>query len=186
MNLLYDTFPETVQVDDVSYAVYTDFRNWLRFFDMMADEAYTAKEKFLASMRWFRKEPPPNLIGAYEALLQFASRTDVPGEEQESENSHLPQKPCFSWSFDSAYVLGAFQQCYQINLRTIPFLHWYHFLALFEALPDDTPLKKRIGYRSINTASIKDKTQRMELEKLQRRIAIPCDPLSAEQVGAFF
>ena len=48
MNLLYDAFPETVQVDDVSYAVYTDFRNWLRFFDMMADEAYTAKEKFLA------------------------------------------------------------------------------------------------------------------------------------------
>ena len=32
MNLLYDAFPETVQVDDVSYAVYTDFRNWLRFF----------------------------------------------------------------------------------------------------------------------------------------------------------
>ena len=159
MNLLYDAFPKTVQVDGVSYAVYTDFRNWLRFFDMMADDASTTTEKVLTSMRW---------------------------EEQESEDSHLPQKPCFSWSFDSAYVLGAFQQCYQWNLRTIPFLHWYHFLALFEALPDDTPLKKRIGYRSINTASIKDKTQRMELEKLQRRIAIPCDPLSAEQVGAFF
>lgn len=186
MNLLYDTFPETVQVDDVAYAVYTDFRDWLRFFDMMADEAYTAKEKFLASMRWFRKEPPPNWIGAYKALLQFASRTDAPGEEQEPENSRLPQKPCFSWSFDSAYVLGAFQQCYQINLRTIPFLHWYHFLALFDALPDDTPLKKRISYRRINTASIKDKTQRIELEKLQQRIAIPCSPLSAEQVGAFF
>ena len=28
MNLLYDAFPETVQVDGVSYAVYTDFRNW--------------------------------------------------------------------------------------------------------------------------------------------------------------
>ena len=78
MNLLYDAFPETVQVDGVSYAVYTDFRNWLRFFDMMADDAYTTTEKVLTSMRWFREQPPPNLIGAYEALLQFASRSDAP------------------------------------------------------------------------------------------------------------
>ncbi len=184
MNLLYEKLPDTVNVGGTAYAVHTDFREWIAFFDMMADEDYRPKEKLMTSLRWFREEPPPDLLGAWNALLQFASCEAAPSGEE--PNSSRRETPCFSWSHDSAYVLGAFQQCYHLDLRAVPYLHWYHFMALFEALPDDLPLKKRIGYRSVRLSDIKDPARRAEIQKIKKRIEIPHAPMSAGQVGAFF
>lgn len=187
MNLLYDKLPESVEVNGISYAIHTNFKDWIAFFDMMADENYTSKEKLVTSLRWFREKPPSDLLAAWNALLQFASRADAPnGEEPEETNSSRQETPCFSWSHDSAYVLGAFLQCYHLDLRAVPYLHWYHFMALFEALPDELPLKKRIGYRSVRLSEIKDPARRAEIQKIKKRIEIPHAPLSAGQVGAFF
>ena len=33
MNLLYDALPDTVTVDGKAYRIYTDYRDWLRFYD---------------------------------------------------------------------------------------------------------------------------------------------------------
>jgi hypothetical protein len=185
MNLLYNPLPEAVWIQGVAYPVYTDFRNWIAFFDMIADETYRPSEKLLTSLKWYREKPPSDLLSAWNGLLQFADCEENPsGAAPEKQDGN--SRPYFSWSYDSAYVLGAFRQCYQMDLRTIPFLHWYEFMALFEALPGDTPVKKRIGYRSINTSSIKDKTRRKEIEKIQRQIAIPHAPMSATDVGAIF
>lgn len=186
MNLLYEKLPESVEVNGISYAIHTNFKDWIAFFDMMADENYRPKEKLIASLRWFRKEPPPDLLGAWNALLQFASCEDTPNGEEPEETNRKKETNCFSWSYDNAYVLGAFLQCYHMDLRAISYLHWYHFMALFEAIPDDLPLKKRIGYRSINLSEIKDNAKRAEIQKIKQRIAIPHAPMSAGQVGAFF
>ena len=186
MNLLYEKLPDTVNVGGIAYAVYTDFREWIAFFDMMADENYTPKEKLMTSLRWFREKPPSDLLAAWNALLQFAGCADHPNDEEPEETNHRKETNCFSWSYDSAYVLGAFLQCYHMDLRAVPYLHWYHFMALFEALPDDLPLKKRIGYRSIHLSEIKDRAKRAEIQKIKQRIAIPHAPMSAGQVGAFF
>lgn len=190
MDLLYESLPKSVVVDGVSYPVVTNFRDWIAFFDMMADDSYSPKDKFMASMGWFTKEVPTNPLSAWEALLQFASCEDSPGnsDEDETEKDYSQQnsKTCFSWVYDSAYILGAYRQCYGMDLISMPFLHWYEFMALFEALPEDVPLKKRIGYRSINLAQIKDKERRKQIEQIRRNIAIPQNPMNAGQVGAFF
>lgn len=188
MNLIYESFPDSVVVGGVSYPVTTDFRDWIAFFDMMADDSYSSKDKLMACMGWFTKEVPENPLNAWEALLQFASCEDSPGNSDETEKveSEQSSKTCFSWIYDSAYILGAYRQCYGIDLRSMPFLHWYEFMALFEALPEDVPLKKRIGYRSVNLSQIKDKERRKQIEKIRRSIAIPQKPMSAGQVGVYF
>mgnify|MGYP003271871865 CR=1 FL=1 len=38
MNLLYDALPDTVTVDGKAYRIYTDYRDWLRFYDMQEDD----------------------------------------------------------------------------------------------------------------------------------------------------
>lgn len=188
MNLLYEPLPDSVTVDGINYPVVTDFRDWIAFFDMMADDSYNSKDKLIASMQWFTKEVPENPLYAWEALLQFAACEDFPGNSSEDMDISQEEssKACFSWIYDSAYILGAYRQCYGIDLRSMPFLHWYEFMALFEALPEDVPLKKRIGYRIINLSQIKDKERRRQIEKIRRNIAIPQAPMSAGQVGAYF
>jgi len=51
MNLLYDALPDTVTVDGKAYRIYTDYRDWLRFYDMQEDDALSKREKLLLMLR---------------------------------------------------------------------------------------------------------------------------------------
>ena len=65
-------------------------------------------------------------------------------------------------------------------------MHWYKFHALLDALPEDTPLKKRMAYRAINISSIKDKAEKKRIKDIQRSIALPSRELSAFDIGNQF
>ena len=83
------------------------------------------------------------------------------------------------------YLFADFLRFYQINLQTTQ-LHWFAFNALFEGMPEDSSTKQRIAYRSVNLGAIKDKKERARLAKIQRAVAIPRPPMTAEEVGNLF
>lgn len=187
MNLLYETPPDTVEVGGKAYPVYTDFRDWLRFFDMQEDSSIDKREKLLLMLEWYKEKPPPELLQeSLEALILFASRKDVPQPENGREPERKSTDKVLSWSFDAAYIYAAFLSVYRIDLMTVPQMHWHVFLALFDALPDDTPIKQRMGYRAVNLASVKDQKERRRIAKIQERIRIPQGKLDAYQCGEFF
>ena len=51
MNLLYDALPDTVTVDGKAYRIYTDYRDWLWFYDMQEDDGLSKREKLLLMLR---------------------------------------------------------------------------------------------------------------------------------------
>ena len=87
--------------------------------------------------------------------------------------------------YDAGYVLAAFRQAYNIDLRNIRYMHWYEFRWLFEALPDNIPLKERINYRSINVSDIKDNKERSRIRKIQRATALP-NNIGDMDIGSIF
>ena len=187
MNVLLDTFPEFVTVSGKDYPIYTDFRNWIKFFSLHESENISQKTKIAASFQWFKEEPPPpeQAEEALNALIAFA----LMQEENEtfsgkSGNSSTTRK-ILSWEYDSAYIYAAFLSVYHLDLRKEK-MHWHLFLKLFEALPEETPIKKRMSYRAINLSEIKDKAERKRIRKIQQQIKIPQSPLSAMQTGDFF
>ncbi len=186
MNLLYEAPPDTVEVGGRAYPVYTDFRDWLRFFDMQDDAELSQRDKLLLMMEWYQEKPPTELLEeSLKALILFASRKDALSEDTQEPAQKSTDK-ILSWNFDAAYVYAAFLSVYHIDLLTIPEMHWHVFLALFDALPDDTPIKQRMGYRAVNLASVKDKNERKRIKKIQDSIRIPHEDLDAYQCGAFF
>lgn len=144
MNLLYDALPDTVTVDGKAYRIYTDFRDWLRFYDMQEDDSISRRDKLLLMLEWYMDKPP------------------------------------------AAYVYAAFLSVYHMDLQQVEQMHWHLFLGLFDALPDETPIKQRMGYRSVNLAEVKDKNERRRIRKIQDRIRIPQPELDGYQCGAFF
>ena len=75
MNLLYDALPDTVTVDGKAYRIYTDYRDWLRFYDMQEDDALSKREKLLLMLEWYIDKPPLSCLEeALEALIAFASQ----------------------------------------------------------------------------------------------------------------
>lgn len=151
---------------------------------MMSDEGFDKKQKMLTALQWFTDEIPNDISGAYNALTGFASCTEIKKTSEKSADS--PSTPTLSWLYDSAYVLGAFRQVYGIDLIRTKYMHWQEFSALFEALPEDTPIKKRIAYRQVRISDIKDKSERKRILRIKRLVAFPHKPVSAEKTGEIF
>lgn len=186
INILFEELPDIVEVSGKSYEIATNFRDWISFFDMMSDESFDKKQKMLTALQWFTNEIPDNISGAFNALTEFASCAGIRKTPENQGKSTDSETPVLSWLYDSAYVLGAFRQVYGIDLIRTEYMHWWEFSALFEALPEDTPIKKRIAYRQVRISDIKDKSERKRILKIKRLVAFPHKPVSAEKTGEIF
>lgn len=188
INLLYEKYPNEVIVNNESYPIYTDFRDWIAFFDMRDDTSADKEDIISCAFSWFQDIVPKDREQGFQALLDFASCKDLTfksSEETQSKNDSF-QKPVLSYLYDCEYILGAFLQVYHIDLNTIQYMHWYKFNALIKALPEDTPLKQRMIYRNTNLCDIKDKAERKRIKKIKQSIALPSKPMDAFQIGNMF
>ena len=182
MNLLYEKFPETVRISGKEYPIYTDFRNWLRFFDMLEEKGLSEREKMLLALRWYQEPIPPELWEeSIQALIRFAICGEIPEQSAKSGRN----KKILSWSFDAPFVYAGFLSVYQIDLLTVQ-MHWHLFRALFDALPEDTPIKQRMYYRGVNIAEIRDKNEKKRVLKIQQQIRIPQEKMNAFEIGSVF
>lgn len=186
INLLYDKLPSSVNIDGKSYPIATDFRDWVAFFDMILDDELTEKDKCLGAFNWFTETIPSDVENAYNALISFAGCNDIKFSYSPCGKISKTSAPVLSYLYDSPYIFSAFLQVYNINLRTIKYMHWYEFKSLFDGLPEDTPIKKRMAYRSINLSDIKDKKERERIKKIKNDIKLPSKRLTAEQAGNVF
>lgn len=178
-NILTDTLPDSVEVCGKKYPILTNFKDWISFFLLHEDKSLTDVEKVHISMNWYIGRPD-NMIAAYQALQEFAACKSLPKAKGTGTSA-----PVFSYLHDSPYLFADFLRFYQINLQTAQ-LHWFAFNALFEGMPEDSSTKQRIAYRSVNLGTIKDKKERARLAKIQRAVAIPRPPMTAEEVGNLF
>lgn len=189
MNLLYESFPEQVTADGQSYAVLTDFREWLRFADILRDPSLSGAERASLCGMWTEPETECATEELLQALLGFY-RADglLPENAQEDDTEDdaevaAPRPPVFDWAIDAPYILGDFRRFYGMNLLTVRYLHWWEFLSLFRALPDDSQCMKRIAYRSADLSKIKNPAERARIAKIQRQIALPFE-FDDEMIGA--
>lgn len=182
MNLLYEKFPDSVELSGKNYQIYTDFKSWLKFFDMLEEKGLSEREKMLLALRWYQEPIPPELWeSAIQELIKFAIR----GEISERSGNGERQKKILSWSFDAPYIYSAFLSEYQIDLFQKN-MHWHLFLALFDALPEDTPIKQRMYYRGVNIAEIQDKNEKKRIRKIQNAVRIPQEKMNAFEIGSAF
>ena len=92
----------------------------------------------------------------------------------------------YSFSYDYPYIFSAFMHDYRINIRTIPYMHWWEFRMLFDGLSNDNEIKQRIMYRGIDLNDVKDKDERKRIMKIQREIKLPDDILTDYDIGDAF
>ena len=135
MNLLYDALPDTVTVDGKAYRIYTDYRDWLRFYDMQEDDGLSKREKLLLMLEWYIDKPPLSCLEeALEALIGFATRSEEQPEQRQEHSGRKTTDRVLSWQYDAAYVYAAFLSVYHMDLQQVEQMHWHLFLGLFDAL----------------------------------------------------
>ncbi len=190
INVLFEPFPECIFADGQEYRILTDFREWLRFEEMLRDPDISAEERAYFLGMWIDPEPDRITAGMVDGLLRFlrAEGLDPDPPEQDDDEDEEPQQPVpkppvLDFCIDAAYILGDFRRFYGIDLRSVKYLHWWEYLALLRALPDDSSTMRRAGYRSVNLNDIPDKHQRARIARIQRQIALPFE-FDDEMIGA--
>ena len=185
MNLFYEALPDTVSVNGSDYHIYTDFRDWMRFLDLQEDENISQRDKILLMFRWFKEMPPPEFAEeALEALISFAVRGKIQTEKKNSSQKSTDR--ILSYSYDAPFIYAAFLSEYRIDLMETDGMHWHLFLNLFDALPEEMPIKQRMYYRAVNLSCIKDKKEQKRIRKIKETVRIPHKKLDAWQTGDFF
>ena len=183
INLLFERLPNTLTIHNQEYRIDTNFYRWIALNEMLLDQKTTVLMLYGYLKYIFIDELPPfdeDTISCVSIFLK-GYRCDYKASGKGiSTNSRY----VFSFTYDCDYVIGAFQECYGIDLINIDYLHWWHFLALFSSLDADCELMRRIAIRSTKLSDISDKKQRNQLRKQQRAIAIPAPEMTEENIGS--
>ncbi len=170
-NSLYEKFPEGVWVEGKYHEIETDFREWIRFSELIEDDDVPEQVKCGLMLQWYR-DIPENLKEALMALGAFLSADDLYPNDSGRPQNNKNRQPVFSFQEDAGCIYSAFVECYGIDLQKIPYMHWWKFRILFDGLPENTEIKQRMIYRSVDLSEIKDKEERKRIKKIKKEIAI--------------
>lgn len=189
MNLFYEPLPDSIEVDGEELRIVTDFVEYIKMIDMLADKELTDRDRACVLNAYFI-DTPQNLSKALGALKDFVSMKHVHEYEQDEskmkkEDGQGKSKELFSFSFDFAYILAAFKSQYDIDLLETN-MHWWKFRMLFNGLSDETEIKKRISYRATDLSKIKNQKERARIQSIQNTIRIPNNLVSDYDIGGAF
>ena len=189
INALYEPFPDSIYVNGIEYSIITDFREWFRFADMVADTELSNRDKLLMMTQWLLEPPDRITSELVTALCDFykakALEHEMPEYEDDENDEYTPAVlPVLSWKIDAPFIIGDFLHYYHIDLLEAK-MHWWRFRILFSALPDDSQMMKRIGYRSVDISQIKSESERKRIMKMKQLYALPFE-MDDEAIGAVF
>lgn len=189
MNFFYEELPNTVNVKGENIKVITDFREYIRLLDMLKDQELDALQKFAIIQQYFLDDvvADEEAISALSRFIVMDANCAGVGDVCDYEEPIGGQKKnLFSYSIDYPYILSGFLKDYGIDLIDIKYMHWWKFRMLFDGLSDDTEIKQRIMYRSVDLSEIKDKEERKRIKKIQKSIQLPSESLTDYDIGNAF
>ncbi len=178
MNYLFDKMPQKLDIFGKRYPINTDFRAWMQLNESVINEDPDEFGRLANAM--FKCAVPQSEDFAIEAFKQmswFLRCGEQPSEKRSGPNT-------FSYSYDSNFIIAAFQEFYRIDLLRTKYMHWWKFNMLLNAMSSQSELKERVRIRGMNPAEIKDPKQRATIKKLQKMIAIPNKEMEDEDIGA--
>lgn len=156
--------------DRLGNDIYTDYRNFLKLEEIMSNADLSDGERWLNALYLFYGDfqdvagEPEQLI---DELVWFCSG----GSNAENESG---AKKLYNFDQDADFLYADFLAAYGIDLSQLPeefHLHWWRFLALFRAMPEDAQMSRRIHYRSVDTSKLKGDVKR-EYERMKRAVAL--------------
>ena len=171
MNILIDSLPITVEIEDVEYEINSDFRTSILFELLMQDKSISEENKIIQALELYYPVIPPDINLAIDQMLWFyrCGKDITPSKGTGKGKS----TQIYSFEYDDDYIYAAFMDQYNIDLQDIDYLHWWKFKALFKALKEDNEIVKIMRYRSMDLSKIKDKEEKNYYRKMQELYKIP-------------
>lgn len=187
MNIFYESLPESVCISGREYKIITDFREWIRFSDMLKSDIPDGFKIMFTKEMFLNALPEPfDFVEILNAFTSFLVMSEVqmpisaPTDNEKSKSN-------LSYEYDAPYIISAFLRDYGIDLLDIPYLHWWKFKMLLDGLDEKNQIKERVYYRDVDASKIQDKEERKRVLRVKRAIALPESVYVAdEEIGDAF
>ncbi len=182
--LLTGNLPVSFLIGGREYHISSDFRAMLRLEEIFSAEELTDEEKAERALKLFYGCIPEPLEEAVERLCYFWScgRQEKKRHEK-AAGADFYQPPIYSFTHDAGLIYGAFLTQYGIDLSRKS-LHWWQFMALFEALEEDRVLKEVMRCRAVEIKGDMPQAQKDYYNAMKRRYALPLPAQEERQQSA--
>lgn len=157
IDLRFKEMPSAVEVGGITYALKTNFREWLQF-------GYVLEHDRQLWAGVFSEEIPNKDWSG--AVIEFYLSENVTPQKTESSDRKL-----LDYILDGDYIVASFQAVYGIDLTTIEYMHWHRFKALIAGLPENSKLAKIMSYRAWKKQGKYDHDR--EMAKLEQSWRLP-------------
>ena len=122
--------PKTLEIHGKQYEIRPDYRNILRIIEAFSDNELSDSEKMAVCLQRmfvdFQKIPHTDYKEAYEKAYWFMGC----GKPEE----HKPPLRTFNWIKDEPLIFPAVNKAAGIEVRSVPFLHWWTFMGYFDSI----------------------------------------------------
>ena len=177
--LIVGTLARGIVIGGREVEIDTDFRTSILFETMVCDRSMSHEEKLLETfelyMPNFHTSKADELKEAIDGILWFVRcGRDI----RKSARSGQKTAP-YHFIYDSPYLYASFMMAYHIDLEAAR-LHWWKFRALFDNLPDETPMKQAIYYRTCEVPRGASNEEKERIRKLKRYYALPDENVKNE------
>lgn len=168
LDLRRKDLPDSIVIDDKSFPIKTDFREWLQFGELIKKQNLRYDELYFL----FKKEIP--IWDFVKELMNFYESPEATPRGL----MHSGEEKILDMVLDGSYIYASFLAVYGIDIIDIEYMHWHKFLALFNGLPDDCCIKNIMSIRSYKKSNSNIASLR---EKLKKEWAL--EPTSKETSG---
>lgn len=178
--------PDAIEVDGKPFLINTDFRDWLKFGEIIESRAFRMwvdlnfaeiKEiSFYDFLFLFKNEMP--MSNFVPKLIEFYINQNVTPNDSGCGKSDV--RP-FDYILDGEYIVGSFMQAYQIDLTEVEHMHWHMFKALFLSLPENTKIKEIMSMRVWNERDEK-RDYKEQKRKLREAWTLPENNIDENEI----
>ena len=179
IDLRYKSLPDYVFVGSDKIYVNTDFREWLKFGEViknkdccMADILFVIKNKEQAILF-----PSKDL---FKSLLGFYKNDNETPRSYSSSSDNI-----LDYILDGEYIVSSFYKDYKIDL-TKEDMHWHLFKALFIGLSDSCKIKQIMSMRSWRKTSKSYDAQCAELKQMWKLPSSPQETQLMNEINEEF
>lgn len=125
------TLPETVEVSGKDYRVNADYRDILDIISRLNNSGEPERVRLTVALALFYEDfpqlPPIDYPEAWRKLCWF-----INGGEEETDSGPSPKR--IDWDQDQPLIVADINRVAGCEVRALPFLHWWTFLACFRGI----------------------------------------------------
>lgn len=144
----FESPPETITIDGITYKIDTDFRTWIEFQNIVTKNN-TDDEKAADLLGFMEKLGLPFSKEALDAIVEFFRGGDT------SRPKTSEKKQTYSFESDGSLIFSAFLTQYDVDLINVN-MHWWKFKSMFSGLNDTHMISKVMWARGANISDLSD------------------------------